>query len=74
MVPQRRGLRRPTRSRMKTIKMRSGVAVRYGTNRGRPELTGKWANAVINSRDQKCSVSCDTQAIVHAILVVTDDV
>lgn len=52
MVPKRRGLRRPTRSRMKTMKMKSGEMLSVSVKtRERLALTCYWTDTVVNPGD-----------------------
>lgn len=38
------------------------------------ELTSKWADAVINSSDEKCTRASYTKGLVHGNLIVANNV
>lgn len=83
MVPHRRGFRRPTRSRMKIMKIKSrelSLRVRTGISNllGRTmesnvyhALTRKRSDAVVDPRDQDGLPTGEAQGFVHNNLIIT---
>jgi hypothetical protein len=76
IVPHRRGLRRPTRSMMKMMKMRSGIIkfAQVDEDSGMGKYTCKRSHAVVNPGYKQISMSNNTQRLVHASLVVSNDI
>jgi hypothetical protein len=76
IVPQRSGLRRPTRSIMKMMKMRSGIIKLADIDETsvKGKRTCKWSHAVVNAGYEQISMSNNTQRLVHASLIVSNDI
>jgi hypothetical protein len=76
IVPQRSGLRRPTRSIMKMMKMRSGKieSAHVDENSVKGKRTCKRSHAIVNAGYEQISMSNNTQRLIHASLIVSNDI